>query len=244
MIVFVILYFFSRFLLKNSQIRINKEIAEFYYPLMNNPLLGASEVHEYAKQLDNAFKGLDSWTNLTENEYIHWAETKTKLNQYKEARKLIEKALYINPKNNRAFWKLLYNLRFLEKEVLAIKYLDIFSEIIQDPGIKNFLKALIYESRYPSEARIFHELSRHEGINIKSQDQLKLNDYLESLFSTFNNPELLAKHKEIFINNLGNYWDFLTNLFPKTTILEIYYLLEKIQEKYGKEWLGSKQRFS
>ncbi|MFX0209563.1 MAG: hypothetical protein ACFFDT_26505, partial [Candidatus Hodarchaeota archaeon] len=65
-------------------------------------------------------------------------------------------------------------------------------------------------------------------------------EYLESITDSDN----LMKHKEIFCENLGDYWDFLTFSFPEATILEIFYLLEKVTEKYGTDWLEKTQRFT
>jgi tetratricopeptide (TPR) repeat protein len=206
---------------------------------MDNPSLSSDEMHEYAKQLDTLFEGLEPWIDLSEDDYLEWSKMKEILDHREEALKLVEKCLYIDPMNEHAFWKLIYHLRSLGKEIRAIKYLDVFS-VIKEPGVKSLWKSLIYELRYPKEAREFYEQSLQEGISTESLDLNQLNEYLHSITDS----DTLIKHREIFRDNLGDYWDLLTFSFPETTILGIYYILEKVTEKYGVEWLENKQRFS
>ena len=206
---------------------------------MDNPALSNAEMLDYAAKLDTLYAGVKPWIDLSEDDYLEWSKVKEILGEREEALKLVEECLYIDPRNEHAFWKLIYHLRYLGKEIRAIKYLDIFS-VIKEPGVKSLWKSIVYELRYPEEAREFYEQSVREGITTESLDLNQLNEYLESITDSDN----LLKHKEIFRDNLGDYWDFLTFSFPEATILEIYYLLEKVTAKYGTDWLEKKQRFT
>ncbi|UCG01139.1 MAG: hypothetical protein JSW11_16165 [Candidatus Heimdallarchaeota archaeon] len=242
-VIFVMIYLSLRKMLKSSQVRAYTDIVLMVTPLLNDPSLSNSKLQKNAEKLDIAFQGLEHWIKLSEDEYLQWIEVKEILNKKEEVLELAEKCLYINPMNEYAFWKLIYYLRSQHKEVKAIKYLDIFS-VIKDPGVKNLWKALVYEPRYPNEAKIFYDQSINEGINTESLNLKELDGYLKDLIGSFEDPEILMKHKGIFSRNLGEYWDLLTKVFPDTTILEKYYILTKIMENYETKWLGDGQRFT
>ncbi|MFX1508641.1 MAG: tetratricopeptide repeat protein [Promethearchaeota archaeon] len=237
--IFLIVFLSLSRIIKRQMLQVyNEDVLQFSL-LLDNPYLSRVEMHEYAAKLDKLFEGLEPWIDLSEDDYFKWSRMKEILDKREEALKLVEKCLYINPMNEHAFWKLIYHLRYLGKEIRAIKYLDVFS-VIKEPGVKNLWKSLVYEQRYPKEAKAFYEQSIREGIRTESLDLNQLNEYLESITDSDN----LMKHKEIFRENLGEYWDFLTFSFPEATILEIFYILEKVTEKYGTDWLEKTQRFT
>jgi tetratricopeptide (TPR) repeat protein len=235
----VIIYLSLREIIKKYQLRVYNETTLIITLLMDNPSLSNAEVQEYAERLDKLFGGLENWIKLSEDDYLQWSKMKEILDKREEALKLVEKCLYIDPMNEHAFWKLIYHLRYLGKEVRAIKYLDLFS-VIKEPGVKSLWKSMVYESRYPKEAKVFYDQSIREGINAEPLNTERIDEYLKTL----TNSDKLKKHKELFLRNLGEYWDFLTTIFPDTTIVEKYYILEKITEEFGTEWLGNKKRFT
>ncbi len=197
---------------------------------MDNPSLNNAQVHEYAERLDKLFGGIEPWIKLSEDDYLQLSKMKEMLNQREKALKLVEKCLYIDPVNEHAFWKLIYHLRYLGKEVRAIKYLDLFS-VIKELGVKSLWKSIVYESRYPKEAKVFYDQSFREGVNTEPLNTERIDEYLKTL----TNSDKLMKHKELFSRNLGEYWDFLTTIFPDTTIVEKYYILEKRTKESGTE---------
>ncbi|MFX1538969.1 MAG: hypothetical protein ACFFDI_32700, partial [Promethearchaeota archaeon] len=198
--IFLIVYLSLNRIIKRYMLQVYNEDVLEYSLLMDNPSLNSDEMYKYAEKLDKLFESLEPWIELSEDDYFRWSRMKEILDQREEALKLVEKCLYLDPMNEHAFWKLIYHLRFLRKEVRANKYLDIFS-VIKEPGVKSLWKSMIYELRYPKEARMFYEQSVHEGISTETLDLNRLNKYLDSITDSDN----LIKHKEIFRNNLGDY---------------------------------------